>query len=84
MHPRFRRFPPVFPEKRLDLKSLKGRTKAEEEGTQGPVLQIKVSNFGKPDMLGVKYIELNLVRLVMIRRPLLLLKISRRCIVLNS
>jgi hypothetical protein len=25
-------FPQVFPEKRLELKSLKGRTKAEEEG----------------------------------------------------
>ena len=24
VHPRFRCFPPVFPEKRLDLKSLKG------------------------------------------------------------
>jgi hypothetical protein len=32
VHPRFRRFPPVFLEKRLDLKSLKGQTKAEELG----------------------------------------------------
>jgi hypothetical protein len=31
-------FPPVSREKRLDLKSLKGRTKAEEEGTRGPFL----------------------------------------------
>jgi hypothetical protein len=30
VHPRFRRFPPVFPKKRLELKSLKGQTKAEE------------------------------------------------------
>jgi len=29
-------FPRVFPEKRLELKSLKGRTKAEEEGTPFP------------------------------------------------
>jgi hypothetical protein len=27
-------FPPVFLEKRLDLKSLKGQTKAEEQGTR--------------------------------------------------
>ena len=33
--PRFRHFARVFPEKRLELKSLKGRTKAEEEGTRG-------------------------------------------------
>jgi hypothetical protein len=32
-------FPPVFPKKRLELKSLnKGWTKAEEEGTPGPFL----------------------------------------------
>jgi hypothetical protein len=31
-------FPPVSREKRLDLKSLKGRTKAEVEGTRGPFL----------------------------------------------
>ena len=31
-------FPPVSCEKRLDLKGLKGRTKAEEEGTRGPFL----------------------------------------------
>jgi hypothetical protein len=32
-------FPPVFLEKRLDLKSLiKGKTKAEEEGTRSPFL----------------------------------------------
>ena len=30
VHPRFRCFPRVFLEERLDLKSLKGRTKAEE------------------------------------------------------
>ena len=29
-------FAKVFPEKQLELKSLKGRTKAEEEGTPGP------------------------------------------------
>jgi hypothetical protein len=34
--PRFRRFPPVFPKKRLKLKSLKGQTKAEEEGPPRP------------------------------------------------
>ena len=28
-------FPPVFPEKRLELKSLKRQTKAEEEGPRG-------------------------------------------------
>ena len=28
----------VFPEKRLEQKSLKGQTKAEEEGTPGPFL----------------------------------------------
>ena len=28
-------FPPVFPEKRLELKSLKGWTKAEEVGDEG-------------------------------------------------
>ena len=38
MHPRFRRFPRVFPKKRLELKSLKRQTKAEEEGTPGPFL----------------------------------------------
>ena len=31
-------FGSVFPEKRLELKSLKGWTKAEEEGTPGPFL----------------------------------------------
>ena len=31
-------FGSVFPEKRLELKSLKGQTKAEEEGTPGPFL----------------------------------------------
>jgi hypothetical protein len=31
-------FAPVFPEKRLELKSLKGRTKVEEEGTRWPFL----------------------------------------------
>jgi hypothetical protein len=31
-------FPPVFREKRLELKSLKGQTKAEEEGTRCPFL----------------------------------------------
>jgi hypothetical protein len=31
-------FARVFPEKRLELKSLKGRTKAEEEGPPGPFL----------------------------------------------
>jgi hypothetical protein len=31
-------FPRVFLEKRLELKSLKGRTKAEEEGTPCPFL----------------------------------------------
>jgi hypothetical protein len=30
VRPRFRCFAPVFPEKRLELKSLKGQTKAEE------------------------------------------------------
>jgi hypothetical protein len=32
VHPRFRRFARVSPEKRLELKSLKGWTKAEVEG----------------------------------------------------
>jgi hypothetical protein len=32
VHPRFHRFAPVFPEKRLELKSLMGRTKSEELG----------------------------------------------------
>ena len=36
VHPRFRRFARVFPEKRLELKSLKGQTKAEEEETRSP------------------------------------------------
>jgi len=31
-------FPPVFPEKRLELKTAKGWTKAEEEGTPGSFL----------------------------------------------
>jgi hypothetical protein len=31
-------FPPVFLEKRLEQKSLKGQTKAEEEGPRGPFL----------------------------------------------
>ena len=31
-------FARVFPEKRLELKSFKGQTKAEEEGTPGPFL----------------------------------------------
>jgi hypothetical protein len=31
-------FPPVFLEKRLDLKSLNGHTKAEEEGHLGLLL----------------------------------------------
>jgi len=31
-------FPRVFLEKRLELKSLKGWTKAEEEGPRGPFL----------------------------------------------
>jgi hypothetical protein len=31
-------FARVFPEKRLELKSLKRQTKAEEEGTRGPFL----------------------------------------------
>jgi hypothetical protein len=31
-------FARVFPEKRLELKSLKGQTKAEEEGPPGPLL----------------------------------------------
>jgi hypothetical protein len=31
-------FAPVFPEKWLELKGLKGQTKAEEKGTQGPFL----------------------------------------------
>ena len=31
-------FARVFPEKRLELKSFKGKTKAEEEGTPGPFL----------------------------------------------
>jgi hypothetical protein len=31
-------FPRVFPKKRLEIKSLKGQTKAEEEGTPGPFL----------------------------------------------
>jgi hypothetical protein len=31
-------FARVFPEKRFELKSLKGQTKAEEEGTPGPFL----------------------------------------------
>ena len=31
-------FPRVFPEKRLEKKSLKGQTKAEEEGTPVPFL----------------------------------------------
>ena len=35
VHPRFRCFAPVFLEKRLDLKSLKRQTKAEELGTPG-------------------------------------------------
>ena len=30
-------FPPVFPKKRLELKSLKGQTKTEEERTRSPV-----------------------------------------------
>ena len=38
MLPRFRRFPWVFLKKRLELKSLKGQTKTEEEGTPGPFL----------------------------------------------
>jgi hypothetical protein len=33
-------FGSVFPEKRLELKSLKGQTKTEEEGTPGPFLHI--------------------------------------------
>ena len=36
--PRFRRFPTVFPKKRLELKSLKGQTKTEELGARGPEL----------------------------------------------
>jgi hypothetical protein len=32
-------FTRVFPEKRLELKTLKGRTKAEEEGTHEPSLR---------------------------------------------
>ena len=31
-------FARVFPEKRIELKSLKGQTKAEEEGPRGPFL----------------------------------------------
>ena len=36
--PRFRRFAPVFPEKRLELKSPKGWTKAEKLGDLVPEL----------------------------------------------
>ena len=38
VHPRFHRSPPVFLEKRLNLKSLKRQTNAEEEGTRSPFL----------------------------------------------
>jgi hypothetical protein len=38
VHPRFRHFARFFPEKRLELKSLKGQTKAEELGDQVPEL----------------------------------------------
>jgi hypothetical protein len=37
-------FPPVFPEKRLELKNLKRWTKAEEEGSPGPfILSVRPS-----------------------------------------
>jgi hypothetical protein len=37
-------FPPVFPEERLELKSINGQTKAEEEGTWCPfLLSLRVS-----------------------------------------
>jgi hypothetical protein len=36
VHPRFRCFPRVFPAKRLEVKSLKKQTKAEELGTRCP------------------------------------------------
>jgi hypothetical protein len=36
--PRFRHLAQVFPEKRLELKSLNEQTKAEEEGPRGPFL----------------------------------------------
>jgi hypothetical protein len=36
MHPRFRYFARVFLAERLDLKSLRGKTKAEELGDQVP------------------------------------------------
>ncbi len=38
MHPRFRPFAVVFPEKPLELKSLEGQTKAEALGYQVPEL----------------------------------------------
>jgi hypothetical protein len=38
VHPRFHRFARVFHEERLELKSLKTQTKAEEEGTPRPFL----------------------------------------------
>jgi hypothetical protein len=38
VHPRFRRFPRVFSKKRLEQKSLKRQTKAEELGARGPEL----------------------------------------------
>ena len=36
MHPRFRRSPQIFLEKRLDLKSIKWQTKAEKLGDLVP------------------------------------------------
>jgi hypothetical protein len=53
VHPRFRRFVRVFPEKRLEQKSLKGQTKAEEEGTRGPfLLSLRLPLLKKPRDVG--------------------------------
>ena len=55
-------FPPVFPKKRLEPKSFKGQTNAEEEGTPGPFafplsLRLPLKAFSFEPFLREKMVE---------------------------